>query len=51
MVMTSISGQLEKIMTKYKNLKKSQLMTPVPIPQRLVAPSPMSQTTTRVLSP
>jgi hypothetical protein len=34
---------------KCKNLKKFQLMTPVPIPPRL-APSAMSQTTTRVPS-
>ncbi len=27
------------MMTKCKNLKKSQPMTPVPIPQRLIAPS------------
>jgi hypothetical protein len=47
-VMTSVSGLLEKMITKCKNLKKSQPMTPVPIPQRLVAPSAMSQTTTRV---
>jgi hypothetical protein len=52
MVMTSsITGQLEKMMMKCKNLKKFQLMTPVPIPQRLLAPSAMSQTTTRVPSP
>jgi hypothetical protein len=50
-VMTSISGQLEKMMTKCKNLKKSQPMTPVPIPQSLIVPSAMSQTTTRVPSP
>jgi hypothetical protein len=51
MVMTSITGQLEKMMMKCKNLKKFQPMTPVPIPQRLLAPSAMSQTTTRVPSP
>jgi hypothetical protein len=35
---------------KCKNLKKSQPMTPVPIPQRLIVPSAVSQTTTRVPS-
>ncbi len=49
-VMTSITGQVETMMTKCKNLKKSQPMTPVLIPPRLV-PGAMSQTTRRVPSP
>jgi hypothetical protein len=43
-------SQLEKMITKCKNLKKSQPMTPVLIPQRLIVPSAVSQTTTRVPS-